>query len=604
MVLRKKRKFIMVLGVLCAVLVFLTGCSKSKKGAIRTVEGSPEGLYKEGLALFNKRDYSDALEKFQEITSTFPDSPPYTVWAELKVADCHFFREKYVEAVAAYEEFRKVHPTHEEIPYVQYQIGMSYYTQTVSSDRDQTPTRKALSSFEYLVANYPPSLFTEKAKEKIAVCRERLAGHELYVGNYYYKHHRYLGAAKRYETFLDEFPEVPDQDKALFLLGKCYIELGQAENATYTFNKLVTEYPNSSHYRESKAILEGGVKVKKPAPSKGAPSKTEPAVPETMELDQDQLALVKFEEEGRQSVSLDEAKKAREERSQAAPVTEPVKPAAPAQRKEPVSKTEPESKTEPVAKTEPTLPIESVARTEPAAPAVGEKLPWGNSQVKGEEVKPEEVKPEEVKPEEVKPEDVQIPVAPAMETRQAISLQSETKGEAKPEEKPKKEVVAALPFPSLEKSEVQGNGKSDKSRSQELDSTKLFDSGQPIEITSDSVETFVKDNLIVFKGNVTARQKDMVIYADALEALIIEDGKGIEKVTADGNVKIQQGLRVANCQKAIYYNVERKVVLTGDPRVYEGENMVSGDEIIVDIEQNRVEVKGGPGGRGKVKIQP
>jgi len=166
MVLRKKRKFIMVLGFLCAVLVFLTGCSKSKKGAIRTVEGSPEGLYKEGLALFNKRDYSDALEKFQEITSTFPDSPPYTVWAELKVADCHFFREKYVEAVAAYEEFRKVHPTHEEIPYVQYQIGMSYYNQTVSSDRDQTPTRKALSSFEYLVANYPPSLFTEKAKEK------------------------------------------------------------------------------------------------------------------------------------------------------------------------------------------------------------------------------------------------------------------------------------------------------------------------------------------------------------------------------------------------------------------------------------------------------
>ena len=290
--------------------MLLGGCSKSKKGAIRTVEGSPEGLYKEGLALFNKRDYSDALEKFQEITSTFPDSPPYTVWAELKVADCHFFRQKYVEAVAAYEEFRKIHPTHEEIPYVQYQIGMSYYEQTVSSDRDQTATRKALSNFEYLVANYPPSLFTEKAKEKITVCRERLAGHELYVGNYYFKRGRYMGAAQRFETFLDEFPDVPDQDKALFLLGKCYVELGQAENASYAFNKIVTEYPNSSYARESKAILEGGVKVKKPAPRKGAPSKGEPASPETMELEQDRLALVKFEEEGRQAVSLDEAEKA------------------------------------------------------------------------------------------------------------------------------------------------------------------------------------------------------------------------------------------------------------------------------------------------------
>jgi len=245
-----------------------------------------------------------------------------------------------------------------------------------------------------------------------------------------------------------------------------------------------------------------------------------------------------------------------------------------------------------------------MAKTEPAAPAMGEKLPWATSQVKREEAKPEEVKPREAKPEEVKPEEVTIPVAPAMEPRQAIPPQSEAKAESKPEEKAKKEVVAALPSPSQKKPEVRGKEKMDKESSQEPDPTKLFDTGEPIDITSDSVETFVKDNLIVFKGNVTARQKDMVIYADALEALIVEGGKGIEKVTADGNVKIQQGLRVANCQKAIYYNLDRKVVLTGDPRVYEGENMVSGDEIIVDIERNRVEVKGGPGGKGKVKIQP
>jgi lipopolysaccharide export system protein LptA len=96
----------------------------------------------------------------------------------------------------------------------------------------------------------------------------------------------------------------------------------------------------------------------------------------------------------------------------------------------------------------------------------------------------------------------------------------------------------------------------------------------------------------------------MVIYADSIEALIIEDGKGIERVTAGGNVKIQQGLRVANCEKAIFYNLDQKVILTGDPKVSEGDNIVSGDEIIFDIDQNRVEVKGGTSGRGKAKIQP
>jgi lipopolysaccharide export system protein LptA len=82
--------------------------------------------------------------------------------------------------------------------------------------------------------------------------------------------------------------------------------------------------------------------------------------------------------------------------------------------------------------------------------------------------------------------------------------------------------------------------------------------------------------VIFFKGNVTARQKDMVIYADSIEAVVIEGGKGIEKVIAGGNVRIQQGLRVANSQKAVFFNLDKKVVLTGDPKVWEGDNVVSG----------------------------
>ena len=148
----------------------LFGCSGKGKD-IKKIEGDPEKLYKEGLARFNKRDYPEALKKFEELKSSFPDSPPYTIWAELKVGDCHFLKKDYVEAIAAYEEFKKIHPSHEEIPYVQYQIGMSYYNQMLTLDRDQTPTKKALSSFEYLIANYPPSLFTEKANEKTGVCK-------------------------------------------------------------------------------------------------------------------------------------------------------------------------------------------------------------------------------------------------------------------------------------------------------------------------------------------------------------------------------------------------------------------------------------------------
>ena len=433
-----------------AIIFLLMGCAAKEK-SIKRIESDPETLYKQGLILFNKGNYIDASKKFEEIRSLFPDSPPYTVWAELKIGDCHFLKEEYVEAIAAYEGFKKLHPTHEEMPYIQYQIGAAYFNQMRPSDRDQNPTLKALANFEYLVANYPSSLFTEKAKEKIEICRKRLADQEFYIGDFYYKQGRFRAAASRFEGLLDKFPKIPDEDKTLFFLGKSYLELKQGEKAREAFSKIIAGYPQSPYFKEAEAFLNQGGKEKE--------------------------------------VSLHKVV------------------SSPSPKAESALKVKPEKEEQ----------IASVS----SAPTIDKEKKTSEKKIR--------IEPEGIQP---------------------------------------------------------------------------MDTTQPIDITSDKVETHFKENLIVFKGNVMARQKDIVIYADSLEAIMIEGGKGIEKVIAGGNVKIQQGLRVANCQKAVFYNVEQKVVLTGDPKVSEGENIVSGDEIIFDIEQDRVEVKGGAGGRGKATIHP
>ena len=480
-----KGKSFLKWAILLPIAVFLLlGCGGKGKG-VKTIEGDPEILYKQGLVRFNKGDYPEALKKFEELKSSFPDSPPYTVWAELKIGDCHLLRKEYVEAIAAYEEFKKIHPTHEEIQYVQYQIGMAYFNQVLTLDRDQTSTMKALSNFEYLIANYPPSLFTGKAKEKIGVCRKRLADHEFYIGDFYYKQGRFRAAASRFEGLLVKFPKISEEDKTLFFLGKSYLELDQGEKAREAFSKMITEYPKSSYYKEAKAFLDQGVKEKKVSLRKGKVKESaKKGGPAGAELDR--VALVKFEEEGKQPVSLNPTPR-------------------------------------------------------PKAESIVEVKPEGGERI------------------------ASIPDTPTVH---------------KEKEKPKERVF-------IEPRQIQP-----------------VDTSQPIDITSDRVEAYSKENLIVFKGNVMARQKDIVIYADSLEAVMIEGGKGIEKVIAGGNVKIQQGLRVASCQRAVFYNLDQKVVLTGDPKLLEGDNIVSGDEMVFDIEQNRVEVKGGPGGRGKARIQP
>jgi outer membrane protein assembly factor BamD len=544
----KKKLFFKWVIVLPITLFLLLGCAK--KG-VKTIEGDPETLYKQGLARFNKRDYPEALKRFEQLKSSFPDSPPYTVWAELKVGDCHFFKKDYVEAIAAYEEFKKIHPTHEEIPYVQYQIGMAYFKQMSTLDRDQISTQKALSNFEYLIANYPPSLFTEKAKEKIGVCKKRLADHEFYIGNYYYKHGKFQAASVRFQGLIEKFPKMPEEDKTLFLLGKSYLELDQSEKAAEAFTKIVNEYPKSSHYKEAKAILDKGIKEKVISLRK-TKTKESKKKERKVEAESDRVYLVKYEEERRQSVPL----------APSLPVTsESVKPIPP---KEEVKKI--------------TTPMVAEPMQEERAKAISP---------------PQETKLRvEMQPEEEK-RMATLPI-PSPPTPSQKGIPSE----AKPEEEKRITALPATPITPLEKE------KPKKEVLQEPGQAKLVDKGQPIDITSDRVETYSKENLIIFKGNVTARQKDIVIYADSLEAVVIEGGKGIERVVAGGNVKIQQGLRVANCQKAVFYNIDQKVVLTGDPKVWEGNNMVSGDEIVFDIEQNRIEVKGGPGGRGKAKIHP
>jgi outer membrane protein assembly factor BamD len=569
-------------------LSLLFGCGGKGK-EVKKFEVDPEQLYKEGLARFNKRDYSEALKKFEELKSSFPDSPPFTIWAELKVGDCHFQQKEYPLAIAAYEEFKKIHPSHEEIPYVQFQIGMSYFNQMLSLDRDQTFTKKAISTFEYLIANYPPSLFTDKAKEKIGICTKRLADHEFYVGNFYYKHKIFQAAASRFEGLLEKFPKVPGEDETLYLLGKSYLELDQWEKADIAFMKIVVEYPKSSRYKEARAILDKGLPEKKASLRKAKDSKKKGEIAET---EPEGIALVKFEEEGKQPVSLKQERgvepKTKEERLVPPPVTSESAKVIP-------PKEETKKSTAPVAiepmQEEPTqvIPPSQEAKNV-VSPGPSEPLQAGRTQA---------ISP---LPEAKKGEPI-ISVEPMQEDRTPVPRPSPpAKTEALKEVKPSEEkrTAALMGSPASSK----GKEKVKKIIPPETKETKLGDKSQPIDITSDKVEAYWKENLIIFKGNVIARQKDIVIYADSVEAVVIEDGKGIEKVIAGGNVKIQQGLRIANCQKAVFYNVEQKVVLTGDPKVSEGDNIVSGDEIVFDIEKDRVDVKGGPSGRGKAKIQP
>jgi outer membrane protein assembly factor BamD len=61
--------------------------------------------------------------------------------------------------------------------------------------------------FERVRDNYPDSLYGKLAEFRIAQCKEKLAGHELYVGDYYARVGRNTAARARYQYVLNTYPQ-------------------------------------------------------------------------------------------------------------------------------------------------------------------------------------------------------------------------------------------------------------------------------------------------------------------------------------------------------------------------------------------------------------
>lgn len=68
--------------------------------------------------------------------------------------------------------------------------------------------------------------------------------------------------------------------------------------------------------------------------------------------------------------------------------------------------------------------------------------------------------------------------------------------------------------------------------------------------------------------------------------------RGIRMVEATGRVNIKKEDGHATCQKAVYYEEQKKIVLTGEPVAWQKGTRVSGKRIIMFLDEDRSVVEG------------
>jgi lipopolysaccharide export system protein LptA len=108
-------------------------------------------------------------------------------------------------------------------------------------------------------------------------------------------------------------------------------------------------------------------------------------------------------------------------------------------------------------------------------------------------------------------------------------------------------------------------------------------------------------SMVVFEGDVHAIREEMDIRARTVTVHLKKTAEGetaaaendIEKIVAEGDVRITQGDRTGSSSRATYYADRGLLVMKGDPVLQEGKNRISGRVVRLYLRENRSEIEGG-----------
>lgn len=125
----------------------------------------------------------------------------------------------------------------------------------------------------------------------------------------------------------------------------------------------------------------------------------------------------------------------------------------------------------------------------------------------------------------------------------------------------------------------------------------------PIHIEADRMVSLKNDNAVLFTGKVDARQGQMVIRAAEMTVYYLSneekvklpqsEERSLKKLLATGNVEIQNDGMTGTGDKMEYYEAERKMILIGNSKVWQDNNLVTGHTVVVFLDQGKSVVERG-----------
>ncbi len=226
--------------IITFICLALYCCSESKKEE----KNSAEISYIKANKTLKDKNYSQAADEFEKIDSDFP----FSKWANKGHVMAIYARYKegnYTKLIQSADDFMRLNPNSEYIPYILYMKGLSYYNQIPSIERSQDQTQQASYIFRELIARFPISDYSSDAREKLGSIDEHLAGAKMSIARYQAKNHNYIGAINNFKFVIERYRQTNQIPEAYFRLGEIYYKIGIKNKAKNAIDTLKIRFPDS-----------------------------------------------------------------------------------------------------------------------------------------------------------------------------------------------------------------------------------------------------------------------------------------------------------------------------------------------------------------------
>ena len=240
------------------MIFFVNSCSKekSKVSLIKEKEINLQMIdaYKEGVKAFEEGDSLYAAKKFNEAEILFPQSE----WAPksiLMAAYSYYYQDYYFDAISELERFIKKYPKHERLNYAHFLLAICYYEQIVDEKKDIGPLLSAKEQFQFVIDNYPNSDFALDSKYKLDLINEVLASKEIFLGRYYMKKEKWIGAINRFKGVVENYDTTIYVEEAIHRLVEIHYKLGLIDESKKYASLLGYNYQSGKWYEATYVIF-------------------------------------------------------------------------------------------------------------------------------------------------------------------------------------------------------------------------------------------------------------------------------------------------------------------------------------------------------------